>query len=84
MIPCVVADPQLLTRLVPRDRGGRRCACSGRTVHFFRNAYVLDFDPLLVKGHAERLVLVHKSIAQEVAAFLAHLDPAVKSLARSA
>jgi hypothetical protein len=50
--------------------------------HFFRNAYVLEFDPALLRGHAERLDRIHDSIAATIAAFRAHLDGVLQSLAR--
>jgi hypothetical protein len=51
--------------------------------HFFRNAYVLEFDPALVRGHAERLVRIHGSIAEALAAFRMHVDQVVQALART-
>jgi hypothetical protein len=50
--------------------------------HFFRNAYVLEFDPALVCGHAERLDRIDGSIAATVAGFRAHLDGVVQVLTR--
>ncbi len=49
--------------------------------HFFRNAYVLDFDPALIRAHAERLGRIHARIAATVAGFEAHLQRTVRALA---
>jgi len=51
--------------------------------HFYRNAYVLDFDPLLVHSHAERLVRVHGPIASTIAGFEAHVRQTIAALAKS-
>ncbi len=51
--------------------------------HFFRHAYVLEFDPILVQGHAERLGRVHQPIAQSIASFRAHMDQVMQTLAKS-
>ena len=51
--------------------------------HFFRNAYVLDFDPVLVRAHAERLVRVHASIAPAVGNFELHVRHTMETLAQS-
>jgi hypothetical protein len=51
--------------------------------HFFRNAYVLDFDPALVKGHAERVDRVHGATAASIATFRDHLEQTVQALGRS-
>jgi hypothetical protein len=51
--------------------------------HFFRNAYVLEFDAGLVRGHAERLERIHPRIGQTVDAFRVHLDRTLQSLSGS-
>lgn len=51
--------------------------------HFFRNAYVLDFDPALVRSHADRLVRVHGPVVSTVAGFQAHVQRTIGALARS-
>ena len=51
--------------------------------HFFRNAYVLDFDPALVRAHAERLVRIHPRIASTIADFETHVQRTIKALAQS-
>lgn len=52
--------------------------------HFFRNAYVLEFDPEHVGRHAERLQRIHPSVARAIGTFQLHLDHVVEALARSA
>lgn len=49
--------------------------------HFFRNAYVLDFDPVLVRLHAERLGRIHDRVAATMAEFGAHLQRTMRALA---
>jgi hypothetical protein len=49
--------------------------------HFFRNAYVLEFDPALVRGHAERLDRIHARVADTLAGFRTHVDRVVQGLA---
>jgi len=51
--------------------------------HFFRHAYVLDFDPTIVQGHAERLMRVHPAVTKSIIGFRSHVDRVVQSLARS-
>jgi hypothetical protein len=51
--------------------------------HFFRNAYVLEFDPALVRSHAERLVRVHGSVQATVSAFRQHLAQTIAALSKS-
>lgn len=51
--------------------------------HFFRNAYVLDFDPVLVRAHADRLGRIHDRVATTVAAFAAHLQHTLRVLAQA-
>lgn len=51
--------------------------------HFFRNAYVLDFDPALVRSHAERLVRIHGPLASTLAGFEAHLQHTIRALAQA-
>ncbi len=48
--------------------------------HFFRNAYVLDFDPILIKGHAERVHKIHDTVAREVATVRVHIDQLLRTL----
>lgn len=48
--------------------------------HFFRNAYVLDFDPVLVRSHAERMVRVHGAVATAVAGFEDHIRRTIAAL----
>lgn len=50
--------------------------------HFFRNAYTVNFDPVLVKAHAERLLKVHgpqadalATLHEQLAALLAPTAP---------
>lgn len=50
--------------------------------HFFRNAYVLDFDPILIDAHAERVRRIHDAIASGVATFRAHIDQLLQTLSR--
>jgi hypothetical protein len=49
--------------------------------NFFRNAYVLEFDPALVRGHAERLDRIHARVADTLAGFRTHVDRVVQGLA---
>jgi len=50
--------------------------------HFFRNAYVLEFDPEPVRRHAERLERIHPSIAGALGRFQAHVDSVLQAMAR--
>ena len=51
--------------------------------HFFRDAYVLEFDPALIRGHAERLERIHTTVASTLTSFCVHVDRVVKALAGS-
>ena len=51
--------------------------------HFYRNAYVLEFDPTLVRGHAERLVRIQGPLAAALTAFRSHVERVVQRLTGS-
>ena len=48
--------------------------------HFFRNAYVLDLDPLRVREHARRLAQVHRPLRDSLMRFQTHLDDLIGGL----
>ncbi|MBK8100043.1 MAG: hypothetical protein IPK26_23315 [Planctomycetes bacterium] len=48
--------------------------------HFFRNAYVLEFDPALIRGHAERLDRIHDPVANSIDGFVGHLRQVLQAL----
>ena len=48
--------------------------------HFFRNAYVLDFDPALVAAHAERVLRIHPLLRSGIAGLQLHVDGLQKAL----
>jgi hypothetical protein len=48
--------------------------------HFFRNAYVLDFDPDLVRAHAERVGRVYTSVTATLTGFCRHVDDLLAKL----
>jgi hypothetical protein len=50
--------------------------------HFFRNAYVLEFDPVLIRGHAARLSSVQERVRAALDALVRHVDSAIAILAR--
>jgi hypothetical protein len=50
--------------------------------HFFRNAYVLDLDPVKTLAHGARVLLVHPPLARDIAGLFAHLDAVRQVLAR--
>jgi hypothetical protein len=50
--------------------------------HFFRNAYVLELDPVKVMSHADRLLHVHPALASSLSALRRHLAALIEALAR--
>lgn len=50
--------------------------------HFFRNAYVLSFDPVKVHAHATRTVRVHPEVRQGIERLMAHVAAMLNELAR--
>ncbi len=76
-----VEVPGLRPRVVPSDVVGDLHELR-KFRHFFRNAYVLDFDPALVRSHAERLGRIHRRIASTLADFEAHLQRTIRALAQ--
>jgi hypothetical protein len=50
--------------------------------HFFRNAYVLDFDPNLVKMHADRIARLQPILSNSLNALRSHVAAALETLAR--
>lgn len=51
--------------------------------HFFRNAYVLDFDPVLVRAHAERLDHIQDAVSDALKHFCGHLRFVIQDLAKA-
>jgi hypothetical protein len=51
--------------------------------HFFRNAYVLEFDPALVRAQAERLDRIRATVGETLDRLCGHLEMVVQDLARS-
>lgn len=51
--------------------------------HFFRNAYVLEFDSTRVRDHAKRLLRIHGPIASSLVQFRKHIAQLIESLSTS-
>ena len=49
--------------------------------HFFRNAYVLDLDPVRTVAHGERVLRVHPALARDIAGLFEHLEAVRQVLA---
>lgn len=77
-----VEVPGLRPRVVPTEVVGELHELR-KFRHFFRNAYVLDFDPVLVRAHAERLVRVHRPVAATIGEFEAHMQRTIRALVQS-
>ena len=50
--------------------------------HFFRNAYVLDFDPDLLRAHAERIARLHPILTSSLDELRSHVATALDTLAQ--
>ena len=50
--------------------------------HFFRNAYVLDSDPVRTIEHAQRVENTHPPVAAGIATLFQHVEAVIQSLAR--
>lgn len=50
--------------------------------HFFRNAYVLDLDPVRTIEHAQRVENTHPPVAAGIATLFQHVEAVIQSLAR--
>lgn len=77
-----VEVPGLRPRVIPSDVVGDLHELR-KFRHFFRNAYVLDFDPALVRSHAERLGRIHRPLASAVRSFEDHVRNTIAALAQS-
>lgn len=51
--------------------------------HFFRDAYVLELDPLRVREHAERLLRVHPAVRTTLTGFRTFLDDLLSTASRA-
>ena len=74
--------PGLRPRVVPTEMVGELHELR-KFRHFFRNAYVLNFDPALVRSHAERLVRVHGPVAATIGEFEAHMQRTIRALVQA-
>ena len=50
--------------------------------HFFRNAYVLDLDPALVRARAESLLRIRQPVVDGLSRLRAHMATAIAELTR--
>lgn len=74
--------PGLRPNVIPPDAVGELHELR-KFRHFFRNAYVLDFDPTLVRSHAQRLVRIHPRMATVLTEFETHLQRTIRALAQT-
>jgi len=95
--PDGASGKHLARRSAGADAGGdsqgvRPCVVPGATIpelhelrkfrHFFRNAYVLDLDPTLVRERAEALLRIRQPVVDGMSGLRAHIVAAIAELSR--